>query len=343
MTSRLRAAVPLVVVAALALAACSSGPGDALPETDETSAAAATTESAPTTEAAPTSVEIEDNHGVQTIALPPASVVATDNRLFQTLSDWGIALAAAPVNLIASDNPYKTDSSIVNLGSHTEPDLEAVVAAEPDLILNGQRFAQYYEDLRTLAPDAAIVELDPRDGEPFDAELKRQVEVLGQIFGHEEDAQQLIDDFDAAVARVKAAYDPSQTVMAVITSGGEINYAAPGTGRTLGPVFEILGLTPALQADGSSDHQGDDISVEAIAASNPDWILVMDRDAAISASSDGEYTPANELLAGSAALQNVTAVTAGHIVYMPQYTYVNEGIQTYTAFFDSLADLLEGN
>ncbi|HIT75778.1 MAG TPA: ABC transporter substrate-binding protein, partial [Candidatus Avipropionibacterium avicola] len=34
---------------------------------------------------------------------------------------------------------YKEDGSIVNLGSHNEPDLEAVVAVDPDLIINGQR------------------------------------------------------------------------------------------------------------------------------------------------------------------------------------------------------------
>lgn len=292
---------------------------------------------------APAVVEIVDNHGTQSVSVPPVSVVATDNRMFQTLADWGVKLAAAPVNLIAQDNPYKTDESIVNLGSHNEPDLEAVVAVEPDLILNGQRFASQYEAFTTLVPEATIIELDPRDDQPFDEELKRQTEALGQIFGHEEDAAKLIEDFDASVARVKASYDPSVSVMAVITSGGEINYAAPGSGRTLGPVFDILGLTPALEADGSSDHQGDDISVEAIAASNPDLILVMDRDAAVSSNSGEAYTPATELLAESAALQNVAAVQAGNIVYMPQYTYLNEGIQTYTTFFNSLADKLEGN
>ena len=29
------------------------------------------------------------------------------------------------------------------------------------------------------------------------------------------------------------------------------------------------------------------------------------------------------------------------IVYMPQYTYLNEGIQTYTTFFNAFADALE--
>lgn len=305
--------------------------------------AACSSPGAPSSEvpAATGTVQIEDNHGVQTVALPPARVIATDNRLFQTLAEWDVPLAAAPVPLIAGDSPYKTDPAITDLGSHNEPDLEAVVAVEPDLIINGQRFASFYEDLRTLAPEASIIELDPRETEPLADELKRQVQALGQVFGREEDAQRIVDDFDAAVARVQAAYDPADRVMAIITSGGEINYAAPGTGRTLGPVFDMLGLTPALQADGSTDHQGDDISVEAIAQSNPDVILAMDRDAAISANLETEYVPADQLIANSEALRNVPAVQQDRIVYMPQYTYVNEGIQTYTAFFESLADRLE--
>lgn len=324
-----------VAVIALTASACS-----ATADAEETSAEPTVSESVA---AEPASVDVTDNHGTYTIDVPPATVVATDNRLFETLDAWGIELAAAPLPIMAADTSYVTDEDIVDLGAHYEPDLEAIVAADPDLVINGQRFASYYADFQSLVPEATIIELDPRDGEPFDQELIRQVEVLGQIFGKEDEAAELIAEFEASIARVEAAYDPSWTVMGVITSGGEINYSAPTTGRTVGPVFDILGLTPALEVDdATTDHEGDDISVEAIAASNPDWILVMDRDAGVASGSTGEeYTPANELLAGSAALQNVTAVTDGNIVYMPQYTYLNEGIQTYTTFFNSIADAME--
>src|SRR5699024_6416454 len=105
--------------------------------------------------------------------------------------------------------------------------------------------------------------------------------VLGEVFDKQDEAAALVADFEAAIARAQEAYDGQSTVMGVITSGGEIGYSAPGHGRTLGPVFDILDLAPALEVpEASEDHQGDDISVEAIADSNPDWILVMDRDAA---------------------------------------------------------------
>jgi iron complex transport system substrate-binding protein len=286
-------------------------------------------------------VEIEDNHGTQTVQVPPASVVATDNRTFETLSDWGVTLTAAARALMPTTIDYKDDESIIDLGNHREPDLEAVVAAEPTLVINGQRFAQYHDDFVKYAPDAVVLELDPRDDQPFADELKRQVSVLGEIFDKKSEAETLGTDLDAAMERVKSAYDGSSTVMAVNTSGGEIGYIAPGMGRALGWTFEALGLVPALEVEGASDdHQGDDISVEAIADSNPDWILVMDRDAAVSAD-DPEYKPANELLDSSEALAGVTAVAEGNIVYMPADTYTNESIQTYTEFFNEFADALE--
>lgn len=287
-------------------------------------------------------ITVEDNFGTQTVPAKPTAIVATDNRSFQTLHDWGVKLAAAPQKIIPATNPYKTDKSIVDLGNHREPNLEAVVAAKPDLIINGQRFASHREKLMQLAPKAAVVELDPRDGKPLADELKRQITVLGDIFDKKTEAKKLADDLDAAIQRAKKAYTPGQKVMAVTTSGGEIGFIAPKIGRTLGPVYEMLDLTPALEVKGASDdHQGDDISVEAIADSNPDWILVMDRDAAVAAD-DPAYKPAAQILESAEPLTKVTAIANKQVVYMPADTYTNEGIQTYTAFLNSFADALEG-
>ncbi|MFC4140030.1 MULTISPECIES: siderophore ABC transporter substrate-binding protein [unclassified Microbacterium] len=287
------------------------------------------------------SVTIEDNTGSHEIATPPASVVATDNRTFQTLDEWGIELSAAAVSLMPETVSYKTQEGLVDLGSHREPNLELVVAAAPDLVINGQRFTQHGEAIASLVPDATIIDLEPREDEPFDAELKRQTAALGEIFAKQTEAKKLNDKLDASIEKAKKAYDEGDTVMAVTTSGGQIGYVAPKVGRTLGPVFDILGLTPALEVEGATDdHQGDDISVEAIAKANPDWILVMDRDA-VFAAEEPEYVQAAQIIENSEALKGVTAVKDAQIVYMPVDTYLNEGIQTYTTFFNDFAKALE--
>ena len=317
----------LVSICALGLTACGGA------QSSETSASDSSSSEG--------TVSIEDNHGTQEVSTPPTSVVATDNRSFETLDSWGVTLAAAPKQLVPEGLGYREDEQVVDLGLHMEPDLEAVVAAEPDLIVNGQRFASYKGDFEKLVPDATIVELDPREGEPFDGELKRQTTALGSIFGKDSEAEQLNGALDEQIERVKASYDKGQKVMSVITSGGEIGYVAPSNGRTLGPLYDIFGFTPALEVpEGSDDHQGDDISVEAIAKSKPDVILVLDRDAAVAADEEG-YQPAKEVIEKSEALQDVPAVKNGQVYYMPNDTYVNEGIQTYTEYFATIADGLE--
>lgn len=315
-------AIASMVVASIALAGCSS-----TAEAEDS--------------AGEETITVETNSGAVEVPANPDSVVALDNRTFETLDTWGVDLTAAAVSLMPDTIGYTQNPDLVDIGNHREPDLEQLVAVQPDLIISGQRFSQYNEQIAELVPDAVIIDLEPREDQPFADELRRQITALGEIFGKQDEAAALVDAFDAEIERAAAAYDSDETVMALNSSGGELGYLAPTVGRTLGPVFDILSLTPALEVDGASeDHQGDDIAVEAIADSNPDWILVMDRDAAVG-SDDEEYTPAAGVLAASEALANVNAVQSEQIVIMPADTYTNEGIQTYTEFFASLADAFE--
>lgn len=321
----------IAAIAALGLAACSSGA-----TTSQSSAASSETTQA--TQAS--SVSIDANDGTVEIKLPVTRAASLDNRTFEVLAQWDVPLVAAPKQLIPSTVTAYNGEDIADVGMHRDPNLEALVAAEPDLIISGQRFSKYDAQIKELAPDVPLINLEPREGQPFDQELIREVTDLGEIFGKQAEAKQLVDDFNASIERAKNAYDGSSTVMAVDVSGGNIGYVAPGKGRTWGPVFDLLGLKPALEVEGATDsHTGDDISVEAIAEANPAWIFVLDRDAAIT--KDGSNTPAETVINDNAALQNVAALQNKHVVYAPGDTYTNESIITYTEIFNSIADAFE--
>ena len=320
----------IAAIAALGLAACSSG---------ATSSSQSTTSSASEATQA-SSVSIEANDGTVDIKLPVTRAASLDNRTFEVLAQWNVPLVAAPKKLIPSTITAYNGDDIADVGMHRDPNLEALVAAEPDLIISGQRFSKYDAQIKELAPDVPLINLEPREGQPFDQELIREVTDLGEIFGKQDEAKKLVDDFNASIERAKKAYDGSSTVMAVDVSGGNIGYVAPGKGRTWGPVFDLLGLKPALEVEGSTDsHTGDDISVEAIAQANPAWIFVLDRDAAIT--KDGSNTPAETVINDNAALQNVAALQNKHVLYAPNDTYTNESIITYTEIFNSIAGAFE--
>lgn len=287
-------------------------------------------------------VEIKDLHGTVSVPLNPQRVVALDSRTFETLSDWGIKLVAAPKGVMPADSTYVADETVQDIGNHREPNLELIAASNPDLVIVGQRFAGFYDEIKALVPNAAVIDLNFDVSKEADAPgdnlingLKDATSSLGKIFDKNEEAIQLNADFDQAIEKARSAYNKTDSVMTVIVSGGNIGFSAPGSGRVWGPMYEIFGWVSSLELDNSTtDHQGDDISVEAIAESNPDWIFVLDRDAG--ADTEGAV-PAQDIIENSPALQNITAVTKGQIVYAPADTYTNESIQTYLELFDSMA------
>ncbi|NLL80949.1 MAG: ABC transporter substrate-binding protein [Tissierellia bacterium] len=291
-------------------------------------------------------VEIIDARGKVTVPVNPKNVVSLDSRTFETLSDWGIKLLAAPKPIMPADSPYVSDHSVLDIGNHREPNLEIIAAVEPELVIVGQRFANFYDDIKAIVPNAAVIDLDfdvseaaDTPGENLKNGLKDATITLGKIFDKNEEAERLIADFDQAIEEAKSAYNGRDTIMSLVVSGGNIGFSAPLSGRVWGPMYEIFGWVPALEVENtSSDHQGDDISVEAIAQSNPDWILVLDRDAATSSTSDA--VPAQDVIDNSPALQNTNAVSQAKIIYAPDDTYTNESIQTYLELFDKIAKTL---
>lgn len=330
-TSRALAVSMTAVLSVGALAACSSDSSDS----DDSASGETRT--------------VTDARGEVEIPADPERVAAFDNRIFQVLADWDIDLVSAPVTLIPDTiEKYHDDTEIHDTGSHREPNLEELVAADPDLIVTGYRYASQYDEMKELLPDTPIIDLsfgEDAEGEanqPLEETLKQITDLIGEVFGKEDEADALVADFDEAKERAKAAYNPEETVMGVIVSGGDISYSAPTTGRSIGPVFDMLELTPSLERDGSSNHQGDDISVEAIAQSNPDWLIVMDRDAAVSSAGE-DARPADEVIAESEALQNVPAVKDGNIVYFPDDFYTTEDIEAYTTALNNIADAFEAN
>ncbi|MCG7377855.1 ABC transporter substrate-binding protein [Paenibacillus sp. ACRSA] len=335
----------MVAALSLVLAACSSNEAtnSNATSTNATDTSASTSTATPAT---PSTVEITDAHGTVTVPVNPTNVVALDNRTFETLANWDVKLAAVPKEVMPASSPYVADEAVQNIGNHREPNLELLASIQPDLVIVGQRFSGFYEDIKKLVPNAAVIDLTfdvsaeaGTPGENLVNGFKDTTTSLGKIFDKEEEASQLNAEFDKSIEAAKAAYNGEDTVMSVIVSAGDIGFSAPHSGRVWGPLYEIFNWVPALEVDKSSaDHQGDDISVEAIAQSNPDWIFVLDRDAAIS--SDEASVPAQDVIDNAPALKNTTAITKAQIMYAPNDTYTNESIETFIKIFNNLSETL---
>ena len=337
---------PLALVAAsiaamVVLAGCgdsSSGTSSASPEAsaEETSASAEET-TGETDDGSYYPITVTDMAGNEVTIESADSVGITDNRFFQLAADWDLPVTVAPRDLMSPNNPLATDESILNTGTHSEPDFEQFVAADPDLIINGYRYGgDTAQGVKDAAPDAAFVDMTGPEDQSVDEYVTESLTLMGEIFNKSDEAAALIDEFHTAIEDAKAAYDPAKTVMGLVTSGGEINYSNPLDGRGSSIFFNLLELTPALDAEGSSDHTGDSVSLEALAQANADSFLVLDRDAAFA---DSENAPALELIGGSAALANVPAVQNQAIYIMPSDYYLTEDVFAYDAVLEGLTEL----
>lgn len=322
-----------IVVAGLLLAGCSSGGAESSTEQSEAVSDTAAVE-------CEYPVTVTDMAGNDVTVESADSVVVTDNRAFAVLSGWGVQPTAAARSLMSAENSWADDESILDTGSHAEPNFDQVIAADPTLIISGYRYGDHAEKLHEAAPDAAFLDMDDPDLNAREYSEK-QVRLLAEVFCQEEAAEQLLTEFDEAVEQAKAAYDPEMTVMGLITSGNEIRYASHDDGRGASTFFTLLDLTPALADGGSANHQGDDISIEAIAQAEPDFFLVMDRDAAIS--TDDDVTPALELINGSAALASVPAVENEAIYVMPADYYLTEDVHAYIQVLNGLKESFEAH
>lgn len=87
-----------------------------------------------------------------------------------------------------------------------------------------------------IASGNIVLNFAPRDDEPFDRELIRQALEMGDVFGKQDEAEQIVGEFTQAVQRARGTYDPAQTVA---VSGDELD-----------SLIDVIGFTPA---DGTPD------------------------------------------------------------------------------------------
>ena len=280
-------------------------------------------------------ITVQTNTGEVEVPADPQRVVVLDNTSFHTLKAFGVEPVAVPKPLLPPGfEEWESDDAIGDAGSHREANLEAVNAAEPDLIIGGKRFADYSDQLGQIAP---VVDLAPNveEGEYIE-NLKSQTTTLGEIFDKAEQAEQINAELDAAVAEARTRTD-GQSVFLANHNGGKIDN---GAGR-LSPIIQPLTMTDVFAATSTggseSIHQDSGLAPETVAQANPDWIIVMDRDAV--SSEDPNAATAQQTVQAQTAWSGVTAVNQNQIVYLAADFYVTEGIQAYTDAYRQIAQV----
>ena len=220
--------------------------------------------------------EVTVKHAQGETKLPdvPQKVITFDLSSLDTLDALGVKVLGVPT-IKKQDYLTKYDADeYIKIGTLFEPDYEAVNAAQPDLIIVGGRSAAKYAELAKIAPTIDLT----ANAANFVKSSEDNVRTLANIFGKDKEAEDALTKLNAKKDELKALTAKAGTGLLVLTTGGKIS--AYGPGSRFGVLYDDLGVKPAADDIKPGGH-GQPISFEYILEKNPDWLYVIDRDAAI--------------------------------------------------------------
>ena len=282
------------------------------------------------------------------------------------VGDRVVGMASTSIDYLSA---YSENTDLVPLGTIKEADLEAVMECEPDVIFIGGRLSSMYDDLSQIAPVVFLQTDTAADGKGVIESVRDNANAIASMFGLEDEIAAKMEAFDGRIAALQEFADGKTAVVGMCTSGSFNVLGNDGRcsiiGREIG--FDNVAAGAAAEQSGSGEHggkpegadkqgnsqgegksgeavaavtatHGNEASFETIVSLDPDYIFVMDRDAAIG--TEGAQL-AREIM-DNELVQSMRAAQDDHIVYLehPNVWYTAEG--GITALDYMLTDLEQG-
>lgn len=306
MNHKMRSIIAIVFILAVVLI---SGCGSAVSVTDQNNASADSEVLSPITRT------VKDASGDVEIPAAPIRIAVLLDYYADHLLELGIKPHASTTSLVDHQFlPYIADrmEGVIPLGASESPNLEALLEAEPDLILAYAPSHQDIEDsLRKIAPTLML------DGELMN-DWRQLLLELGRIVGQEELAQQKLNDYltkaeSAQEELNRRAGDEVFVVMRVMPK--ELRVYGVDDIRIGRIIHHELGLNGLKLAEGKAMQT---ISLEELPSLNPDHIFLME---------NVEDTAKSRLdeLKSSALWKNIKAVQKDQVYIVEQQLW-NRGI-----------------
>lgn len=220
---------------------------------------------------------------------------------------------------------YMDQEKVANIGTIKEPDMEAVMAVEPDIIFIGGRLSGVYDELSQIAP-VVYLSIDREKG-TYES-TKENAMAIATIFGKENELQEKFAAFDQRIETLRTFAEGKTAIIGLTTSGSFNLLGNDGRCSLIGQEIGFDNIGDGLhqedgkETSGTSTH-GNEASFELVVQLNPDYMFVLDRDSATGA--DGAQLAKeiveNELVKGTDTYQN------GHVIYLEHSTvwYTAEG------------------
>lgn len=250
-------------------------------------------------------VKVQDNTGEVSMPLQPKTVLVYDLGALDIIQTLGGAVHGVPnqalPQLLAG---YKDAAKYPQIGSLFEPDYEKIKALKPDLIIAGNRTLPKIDELKKFAP---VLDVTIGDGDQL-TQIYRNIRAISAVYGVPQKGAAEIKQIESEIADVKSKAQKQGSALMLMTNGGKMSVYGPGSRFDM--LYTVFGVQPIKDKIEVSKH-GQAVSFEYLLKTNPDWMLVLDRDAAISREgASAQKLLDNKLVHATKAWRNQ------HIVYL---------------------------
>ncbi|RIY33703.1 hypothetical protein CJP74_01075 [Psittacicella melopsittaci] len=185
-----------------------------------------------------------------------------------------------------------TDAKYKNVGLLVQPNLEAIAELKPDLIVTSGRQAKFLDQLKQIAPVYVATLDDTKQSYSIDANLL----AVGKFTGQEAKAQELAKDLDAKIEALNKLAS-GKNALVLLTNDRKMSGFGPESRYSI--VYKDFGFKPAGQIADAKGRHGVEVSYEFIQKTNPQFIFVVDRSAALTDAKDNAKNTLNNPLVNS--------------------------------------------
>lgn len=196
--------------------------------------------------------------------------------------------------------------ALANVGSAKAFDLEACLAADPDLVILPKKAKDYAATLNEMGIPAIVVNPESHQ------QMVEMVELIASLTGAEDTAGKLVARYDEVLAKVESA-----TAHLADSDRPVVYMCNPGTYMGTAPkdMYQASVIRSAGGVNAGDNLDGDswvDVSYEQILAMNPDVIIIPTNNMA---NGQPDFSAADVM--ADAQLADVTAVKSGAVYNMP--------------------------
>ena len=245
-------------------------------------------------------------------------------------------LAGGQDTLVAAADDAWTDfdlnlgDEVANLGSLMEPNLEELIAAQPDLVIASSNTTSNVELLPSLE-DLGVPVI--YFGVNSFNDYLEMLDVCTQITGQTQNYQTYGLDVQAQVEKAKEQDDGSAPTVLLLRSASTSCKVKNSKGTVLGEILADLGAVNIADSDTSLLE---DLSMERIIADDPDYIFVVFQ----GSDQDAAQKTLDAALTSNPAWDTLSAVQNGNFYIMEKELYHLKPNARWGEAYQKVADIL---